>query len=131
MLYEVITKSVYWDWYLIYLAFGLGVTGMGTELTRLAGWAVITSYSIHYTKLYDTGSGRSNRICDTFSTAKKPATPDSTIKPIIRARMTRTGSALSTPSMILKSRNGISSRKIISRSFRTPNGSAKKQTSQL
>lgn len=42
-------KSGYWDWYLIYLAFGLGVTGMGTELTRLAGWAFICYllYFIH------------------------------------------------------------------------------------
>jgi quinone-modifying oxidoreductase, subunit QmoC len=42
-------KSDYWDWYLIYLAFGLGVTGMGTELTRLAGWAFICYllYFIH------------------------------------------------------------------------------------
>jgi quinone-modifying oxidoreductase subunit QmoC len=41
--------SSYWDWYLVYLAFGLGVTGMGTELTRLAGWAFISfsSYFIH------------------------------------------------------------------------------------
>jgi quinone-modifying oxidoreductase subunit QmoC len=42
-------KSDYWDWYLIYLAFGLGVTGLGTELTRLAGWAFICFllYYIH------------------------------------------------------------------------------------
>jgi len=41
--------SGYWDWYLIYLAFGLGVTGMGAELTRLAGWAAVTftAYYIH------------------------------------------------------------------------------------
>ncbi|UCD81892.1 MAG: quinone-interacting membrane-bound oxidoreductase complex subunit QmoC [Desulfobacterales bacterium] len=41
--------SGYWDWYLIYLAFGLGVTGMGAELTRLAGWAPVTfaTYYIH------------------------------------------------------------------------------------
>jgi len=43
-------KSVYWDWYLIYLAFGLGVTGMGTELTRLAGWAFIC-YLLYYIHL--------------------------------------------------------------------------------
>jgi quinone-modifying oxidoreductase, subunit QmoC len=40
-------KSDYWDWYLIYLAFGLGVTGLGTELARLAGWAFIC-YLIYY-----------------------------------------------------------------------------------
>jgi hypothetical protein len=28
--------SGYWYWFLVYLAFGLGVTGMATELTRLA-----------------------------------------------------------------------------------------------
>jgi quinone-modifying oxidoreductase subunit QmoC len=41
--------SGYWDWYLIYLAFGLGVTGMGAELTRLAGWAAVTftTYYVH------------------------------------------------------------------------------------
>ena len=41
--------STYKDWFLIYLAFGLGVTGMLTELTRLAGWAVVTfpMYFIH------------------------------------------------------------------------------------
>jgi quinone-modifying oxidoreductase subunit QmoC len=41
--------SGYFDWYLIYLAFGLGVTGLGAELTRLAGWAVITftTYYVH------------------------------------------------------------------------------------
>ena len=42
-------KSDYWDWYLVYLAFGLGVTGMGTELARLAGLAFISfaTYYIH------------------------------------------------------------------------------------
>ena len=41
--------SGYWDWYLVYLAFGLGVSGMGAELTRLAGWAFVTYlvYFIH------------------------------------------------------------------------------------
>lgn len=41
--------SNYFDWYLVYLAFGLGVTGMGAELTRLAGWAFISfaTYYIH------------------------------------------------------------------------------------
>jgi len=42
--------SGYWDWYLIYLAFGLGVTGMASELTRLAGWAVVT-FTIYYIHL--------------------------------------------------------------------------------
>lgn len=41
--------TTYKDWFLIYLAFGLGVTGMLTELTRLAGWAAVTfpMYFIH------------------------------------------------------------------------------------
>jgi len=41
--------SSYFDWYLILLAFGLGVTGMGAQLTRLAGWAAVsfTTYYIH------------------------------------------------------------------------------------
>ncbi len=41
--------SSYFDWYLIYLAFGLGVTGMAVQLTRLAGWAVVSfaTYYIH------------------------------------------------------------------------------------
>jgi quinone-modifying oxidoreductase subunit QmoC len=41
--------SGYWDWYLVYLAFGLGVSGMGAEFTRLAGWAFVTYlvYFIH------------------------------------------------------------------------------------
>jgi len=42
--------SGYWDWYLIYLAFGLGATGMAAELTRLAGWAVVT-FTIYYIHL--------------------------------------------------------------------------------
>jgi quinone-modifying oxidoreductase subunit QmoC len=42
--------SGYWDWYLVYLAFGLGVTGMATELTRLAGWAFIC-YLLYYIHL--------------------------------------------------------------------------------
>ncbi|MGE5255114.1 MAG: quinone-interacting membrane-bound oxidoreductase complex subunit QmoC [Hyphomicrobiales bacterium] len=42
-------KSAYKDWLLLGLVFGLGVTGMGTELTRLAGWAGVsyTTYFIH------------------------------------------------------------------------------------
>ncbi len=43
-------KSTYFDWYLIYLAFGLGVTGMGTQLTRLAGWAFV-SFATYYVHL--------------------------------------------------------------------------------
>jgi quinone-modifying oxidoreductase subunit QmoC len=41
--------SSYFDWYLLYLAFGLGVTGMGAQLTRLAGWAFVSfaTYYIH------------------------------------------------------------------------------------
>jgi quinone-modifying oxidoreductase subunit QmoC len=42
--------SGYWDWYLIFLAFGLGVTGMGAELTRLAGWAAVT-FATYYRHL--------------------------------------------------------------------------------
>jgi quinone-modifying oxidoreductase subunit QmoC len=42
-------KSSYFDWYLIYLAFGLGVTGMGTEIARLLNLAFICFllYFIH------------------------------------------------------------------------------------
>jgi quinone-modifying oxidoreductase subunit QmoC len=42
--------TTYKDWYLIYLAFGLGVTGMATELTRLAGWAGVT-FAIYFVHL--------------------------------------------------------------------------------
>jgi quinone-modifying oxidoreductase subunit QmoC len=42
--------TTYKDWYLIYLAFGLGVTGMATELTRLAGWAGIT-FAVYFVHL--------------------------------------------------------------------------------
>ncbi|UCF90674.1 MAG: quinone-interacting membrane-bound oxidoreductase complex subunit QmoC [Desulfobacterales bacterium] len=42
--------SRYQDWYLIYLAFGLGVTGMATELTRLADWAFL-SYALYFIHL--------------------------------------------------------------------------------
>ena len=42
--------SRYFDWYLIYLAFGLGVTGMGAQLTRLAGWAFV-SFATYYVHL--------------------------------------------------------------------------------
>ena len=40
-------KSTYFDWYLVYMAFGLGVTGMGAQLTRLAGMAGVSFYYIH------------------------------------------------------------------------------------
>ena len=42
-------KSSFFDWYLIYLAFGLGVTGMGTEIARLLNLAFICFllYFIH------------------------------------------------------------------------------------
>lgn len=43
-------KSSYFDWYLVYLAFGLGVTGMGAQLTRLAEWASI-SFFIYFVHL--------------------------------------------------------------------------------
>jgi quinone-modifying oxidoreductase subunit QmoC len=43
-------SSTYFDWYLIYLAFGLGVSGMGAQLTRLAGWAFI-SFATYYVHL--------------------------------------------------------------------------------
>ena len=43
-------KSNYFDWYLVYLAFGLGVTGMGAQLTRLAEWASI-SFFIYFVHL--------------------------------------------------------------------------------
>jgi len=43
-------KSTYFDWYLVYLAFGLGVTGMAAQLTRLAGWAFI-SFATYYVHL--------------------------------------------------------------------------------
>ena len=42
--------SKYFDWYLVYLAFGLGVTGMAAQLTRLADWAFI-SFAIYFVHL--------------------------------------------------------------------------------
>jgi quinone-modifying oxidoreductase subunit QmoC len=41
--------SSYVDWYLLGLVLGLGLTGMGTEITRLLGWAFVTYwlYFIH------------------------------------------------------------------------------------
>ncbi len=42
--------SSYFDWYLVWLAFGLGVTGMGAQLTRLAGWAFV-SFTVYYIHL--------------------------------------------------------------------------------
>jgi len=42
--------SSYKDWYLIWLVLGLGLSGMLTEITRLAGWAV-GSYVIYFIHL--------------------------------------------------------------------------------
>ncbi len=42
--------SSYKDWYLIWLVLGLGISGMLTEITRLAGWAV-GSYAIYFIHL--------------------------------------------------------------------------------
>ena len=42
--------STYWDWYLVVLAFALGVTGMGTQIARLAGFANLT-YFIYFLHL--------------------------------------------------------------------------------
>jgi quinone-modifying oxidoreductase subunit QmoC len=42
--------SGYWDWSLVWLAFGLGVTGMATQFARLADWAFIC-YFIYYIHL--------------------------------------------------------------------------------
>ncbi len=42
--------STYFDWCLIYLVFGIGVTGMATEIARLAGWATVT-YAIYFIHL--------------------------------------------------------------------------------
>jgi quinone-modifying oxidoreductase subunit QmoC len=47
-------KTAYKDWFLIGIAFGLGVTGMLTELTRLAGWAPVTFffYFLHLINIF-------------------------------------------------------------------------------
>jgi quinone-modifying oxidoreductase subunit QmoC len=42
--------SSYVDWYLLCLVLGLGLTGMGTEITRLLGWAGI-SYGLYFIHL--------------------------------------------------------------------------------
>ncbi len=42
--------SAYKDWLLLGLVLGLGVTGMGAQITRLAGWAV-PSYTIYFMHL--------------------------------------------------------------------------------
>jgi quinone-modifying oxidoreductase subunit QmoC len=42
--------SAFKDWLLLWLVFGLGVTGMGAQLTRLAGWAG-PSYTIYFIHL--------------------------------------------------------------------------------
>lgn len=43
-------NSAYKDWFLVYLAFALGVTGMGAQLTRIAGWASV-SFGIYFLHL--------------------------------------------------------------------------------
>ena len=43
-------KSAYKDWLLLGLVLGLGVTGMGAQLTRLAGWAA-PSYTVYFIHL--------------------------------------------------------------------------------
>jgi quinone-modifying oxidoreductase subunit QmoC len=43
-------KSAYKDWLLLWLVLGLGVTGMGAQVTRLAGWAG-PSYTIYFLHL--------------------------------------------------------------------------------
>jgi quinone-modifying oxidoreductase subunit QmoC len=47
-------KSTYKDWFLLGIVFGLGVTGMLTELTRLAGWAPVTFflYFLHLINIF-------------------------------------------------------------------------------
>jgi len=42
--------SSYKDWYLLGIVLGLGATGLGTEISRLLGWAFI-SYSLYFTHL--------------------------------------------------------------------------------
>ena len=42
--------SSYKDWYLLGLALSLGITGLGTEITRLLGWAFI-SYALYFIHL--------------------------------------------------------------------------------
>jgi quinone-modifying oxidoreductase subunit QmoC len=42
--------SSYWDWFLLILVFGLGVTGMGTQVLRLAGLAGPT-YAVYFVHL--------------------------------------------------------------------------------
>jgi quinone-modifying oxidoreductase subunit QmoC len=41
--------STYFDWYLLYLVFGIGLSGMATQMARLAGWPITTyaTYFIH------------------------------------------------------------------------------------
>jgi quinone-modifying oxidoreductase subunit QmoC len=43
-------KSAYKDWLLLGLVLGLGVTGMGAQVTRLAGWAAV-SYAVYFLHL--------------------------------------------------------------------------------
>ena len=42
--------STYWDWYLVGLVFALGLTGMGTQIFRLAGLAGL-SYATYFVHL--------------------------------------------------------------------------------
>ena len=42
--------SSYKDWYLLGLALGLGLTGLGTEISRLLGWGFI-SYTVYFIHL--------------------------------------------------------------------------------
>ena len=42
--------SSYFDWYLVYMAFGLGVTGMGAQVARLVGLAGV-SFTVYYIHL--------------------------------------------------------------------------------
>jgi quinone-modifying oxidoreductase subunit QmoC len=43
-------NSAYKDWLLLGLVLGLGVTGMGTQIARLAGWAAV-SYTVYFIHL--------------------------------------------------------------------------------
>jgi quinone-modifying oxidoreductase subunit QmoC len=43
-------KSAYKDWLLLGLVLGLGVTGMGAQISRLAGWAGV-SYTVYFIHL--------------------------------------------------------------------------------
>ncbi|KKL17143.1 hypothetical protein LCGC14_2488520, partial [marine sediment metagenome] len=49
--------SIYKDWYLLGLALALGLSGMLTEITRLAGWGEL-SYFIYFVHPYNEYTGR-------------------------------------------------------------------------